>query len=294
MLDYLAIGHIAQDLTPDGYRLGGTAAYAALTAHALGLRTGIVTAASPGAVLDGLERIAVHCTPSEQNTIFENRYTPEGRVQILHARATLLNVNSVPSEWASAGIAHLAPIANEVDYALVDHFAARRSPTSPDVGRSQRLRTPFIGLTPQWWMRRWDSIGRVTRGEWAEADSLLNKASATVISVEDVSNNWDLIERWAAESKVFVATEGERGATIFWNGERRRFPAPAVNVIDATGAGDIFAACLFAHLRRTGDAWNAVKFAIALATDSVTRIGIDGVPTQHAIRDTLSAIGHQP
>ena len=36
-VDYLVIGHVAHDLTPDGWRLGGTAAYSALTAQALGM-----------------------------------------------------------------------------------------------------------------------------------------------------------------------------------------------------------------------------------------------------------------
>jgi hypothetical protein len=42
-IDYLVIGHLTQDIIPDGFRLGGTAAYSALTARALGLRVGIVT-----------------------------------------------------------------------------------------------------------------------------------------------------------------------------------------------------------------------------------------------------------
>ena len=45
-VDYLVIGHVAHDLTPQGPRLGGTVAYSALTAQALGLRVGIVTAAA--------------------------------------------------------------------------------------------------------------------------------------------------------------------------------------------------------------------------------------------------------
>ena len=39
-VDYLVIGHLSCDITPEGPRLGGTAAYAALTSHALGLRVG--------------------------------------------------------------------------------------------------------------------------------------------------------------------------------------------------------------------------------------------------------------
>jgi hypothetical protein len=46
-VDYLVIGHVAHDLTPQGPRLGGTAAYSALTARALGYRAGIVTACGP-------------------------------------------------------------------------------------------------------------------------------------------------------------------------------------------------------------------------------------------------------
>ena len=40
-VDYLIIGHITLDLTPDGPRLGGTVTYSALMAQALGLRVGI-------------------------------------------------------------------------------------------------------------------------------------------------------------------------------------------------------------------------------------------------------------
>ncbi len=45
-VDYLVIGHLTEDLTPAGPRLGGTAAFSALTARALGLRVGVVSALS--------------------------------------------------------------------------------------------------------------------------------------------------------------------------------------------------------------------------------------------------------
>ena len=43
-IDYLMVGHVAHDLTPGGWRLGGTTAYSALAARALGMRVGILTA----------------------------------------------------------------------------------------------------------------------------------------------------------------------------------------------------------------------------------------------------------
>ncbi|MBM4424190.1 MAG: ribokinase [Chloroflexi bacterium] len=256
-MDYLAIGHIAQDITPNGLRLGGTVAYSTLAAHALGLQTGILTSAAPDAITAGLESIAVHCAPSPLSTVFENRYTPTGRIQTLHAQASLLSPADLPSEWTNPSIVHLAPIACEVDPAFAAHFAGT-----------------FIGLTPQGWMRRWDASGRVTRGEWAESESLLRSASATVISVEDVGGDWNVIERWASQSKAFVATQGDQGATVFWNGDRRQFPAPAVPVADLTGAGDIFAAAFFVRLQQSADAWDAARFAVDLASESVTRVGV--------------------
>jgi sugar/nucleoside kinase (ribokinase family) len=261
MLDYLAIGHIAQDLSPTGIRLGGTVAYSALTAQALGQRTGIVTAAAPGAVTTGLESLSLHILPSATSTVYENIYTPTGRIQKLHARAQPLTLDAVPESWRTASILHLAPIANEVDPALASQFP-----------------NAFIGLTPQGWMRRWNADTVIYRGDWEGSDSLLRRASAVVISIEDVAGDWDLVHQWAALTHVLAVTEGEQGAQIFIDGHPTSFPAPAVTVVDATGAGDVFAAAFFIHLHQTGDPAIAARFAIDLASDSVTRMGIEGVP----------------
>ncbi|MBI3243852.1 MAG: ribokinase [Chloroflexi bacterium] len=269
MLDYLAIGHIAQDITPNGIRLGGTVAYAALTAHALGLRTGVVTAAAPGAVTDGLERLTLHCLPSPRSTTFENKYGPNGRTQTLHAQAGPLTFDSVPAEWRAAPIVHLAPIAREVDADLANRFSSA-----------------LVCLTPQGWMRQWDGAGRVSKSKWESAESALKSATATVISIEDVSGDRDLIEHWAGIANIFVVTEGGNGATVFQRGSRYHVPAPAVAEVDATGAGDIFAASFFVRFWQTRNVLESARFAVALASDSITRVGIDGVPKQDSISNT--------
>jgi sugar/nucleoside kinase (ribokinase family) len=263
-LDYLAIGHIARDLTPDGARLGGTATYAALTARALGLRAGLLTATADDADLSPLNGLSVHRQPSQHSTTFENHYGPQGRTQFLRARAATLNDFDMPPEWQAVSIVHLAPIAREVP---------------PDM--PARFPGAFIGLTPQGWLRQWDDHGRVSPAPWEDADSLLAAASAVVISIEDVAGDWGLAEGWAARAAVLVVTEGERGATVFARGSRRHLPAPVVPVVDATGAGDIFAAAFFVRLWQTADPWDAARFAVALASDSVTRVGIEGVPGQN-------------
>ena len=57
-VDYLVIGHVSQDLTPSGARLGGTASYSSLTAKALGLRVGVYTASGPETDLKILQDVS--------------------------------------------------------------------------------------------------------------------------------------------------------------------------------------------------------------------------------------------
>jgi len=261
-VDYLVIGHVAHDLTPDGWRLGGTAAYSALTAQALGLRVGIVTALGPETSLAQLGDIPVIALESPNSTIFENIYTKQGRVQYLRAQATRLDFSYVPEVWRQAPIIHLGPIANEMDASLPAGF----SPT-------------LLGLTPQGWMRQWDSECRVSRGEWRDADIALSRAGAVVISREDVNGDDELIEHMAQHTKVLVVTESAAGAVLYWNGDRRRFRAPKVTEVDATGAGDVFAAAFFYRLLNTHDPWEATRFATMLASCSVTRPGLEGIAT---------------
>ena len=57
--------------------------------------------------------------------------------------------------------------------------------------------------------------------------------------------------------------------------------------VDATGAGDIFAAAFFYRLYATRDPWAAARFATHLASFSVTRPGLDGIPTRDEIQTCL-------
>lgn len=272
-VEYLVIGHVAHDLTPDGWRLGGTAAYSALTAQALGLRVGIVTAHGPETSLHELDVISTVTLPSARSTTFENIYTPQGRLQYLRAQAAPLTFESVPAAWRSAPIVHLGPIANEVDASLVDAL----TPT-------------LLGLTPQGWMRQWDADGRVSRSSWEQAAGPLKQAGVVVLSREDVNNDDELIEQMAHQTRLLVVTEAHEGCVLHWHGDRRRFRAPEVQEVDATGAGDVFAAAFFVRLHKTRDPWEAARFATLVASRSVTRVGLAGIPTAKEIEECLMEV----
>jgi sugar/nucleoside kinase (ribokinase family) len=212
---------------------------------------------------------------SPNSTIFENIYTEHGRVQYLRGQATRIDLNRVPEIWRGTPIIHLGPIANEVDAILPDGF----SPA-------------LLGLTPQGWMRQWDSECRVWRGEWQNADAALRRADAVVISREDVNGDDELIEHMAHQTRVLAVTESAAGAVLYWNGDRRRFRARVVTEVDATGAGDVFAAAFFFRLLNTRDPWEAARFATLLASCTVTRPGLEGIATRREIEECMMEVLH--
>ena len=94
-----------------------------------------------------------------------------------------------------------------------------------------------------------------------------------------IFGNSDDLVKHADSIRVLAVTEGANGARLYWNGDLRRFNPPKMVEADPTGAGDIFAAAFFIRLNTTRDPWEAARFANALASNSVTRRGLQGVPT---------------
>ncbi len=276
-VDYLAVGHVAVDLTPSGVQLGGTVSYSALTARALGLRVGIVTSSGEGAPLGELKDIPIVNVPSDHSTTFENIKIENGRRQVLHHRAAQISLDHIPQVWRSAPIIHLAPIADEVDSSL---------------SLSGKLSGSLLGVTPQGWMRGWDEKGQVFAKPWDEntSEQVLRDAGAVVLSVEDVDRNLELVEGMAHHTRILCLTEGGAGSVLHWNGDRRRFRPLEMQEVDGTGAGDIFAAAFFVRLYHTRDPWEAARFATQLAARSVTRIGLMGIPTLGEIEECLMEV----
>ena len=269
-IDYLVISHITRDLTTEGPRIGGTATYAALTARTLGLRVGIVTSWNADLPMGPLQDIPMINLPAEHTTTFEHIPTPEGRILKIHHRAENLDLNLIPEAWRNTPIVHLGPVAQEVEPSLVRHFS-----------------NSLIGLTPQGWLRTWGKEGVVHPTEWPEASFVLQQAGAAVISLEDVDEDEKIIEEMASYSQVLAVTENSRGVRLYWHGDVRRFSALDVEEVDATGAGDVFATAFFTRLYTTRDPWESARFASQLASISVTRPGLDGIPTPEEVQDCM-------
>lgn len=272
MIDYLLIGHIAHDETPTAPKVGGTVSYAGATAAALGARVGIVTSIRRDDPVLALlpDTIAISNVYSEHSTVFINTYIGESRSerrQVMPSRAEVLNRSVVAAaitpSWSKPRVLHLAPLCDEVDPSVCTYF-----PNALHVA------------TPQGWMRAWDEQGVIQSKPWALANRMLPMLDAVVFSEEDIARDEVLERNYAARAKLLVVTRGENGCTVYQHGARLAdIPAPRVDVVDPTGAGDIFAAAFFWMIAQKVPVLEAAKGATFLASQSVTRVGIEGVPS---------------
>jgi len=264
--DYLVIGHLTADMTEMGIRLGGTAAFSGLTAHALGLRTGVITSCSVDLAVDLLNPIWVGIKDSENSTTFRNVSDGVDRQQYLYQTAERLTPDDLPKMSCPPKILHLGPVANEVDPDILNLF-----PTSMKC------------LTAQGWFRKRNKDDRIELTLWDEWQDYLPNADATVVSIEDLQRDEDLISQMAMFTPVFAVTENKLGARVYWHGDARFFSAPEIKYADDTGAGDIFAAAFFYRYFTTKDPWEAGRFAVLLASWSVTRSHLMSIPTDEEI-----------
>lgn len=267
-IDYLVIGHITLDKTPKGDLIGGTATYASLMAKAMGFRVGIVTSWGEEIPFPEMPGLYTHNYSSEVSTTFQNIYSTKGRIQTLLTRANALDFQQIPENWRQAPIVHIGPVAQEVEPSVIRHF-----------------QNSLVGTTPQGWLRDWDRLGNVKSCDWPEAVFVLQQADIAIISVEDVNGNENYIDEMSSACRILAVTEGEQGARVYWNGDVRRFHPPVYHEIDPTGAGDIFAAAFFCRFYDTRDAWEAGRFATQLSSISITREGLESIPTPTEIQD---------
>jgi len=228
----------------------------------MGLRVGMITQCSTQTDLSIFDDITIINLPGDVTTTFEIITSPASRTLFLQNLAPQIEALQIPESWKQTPIVHLGPIAQEIDPAFVRMF-----PNS------------LVGLTIQGWLRGWDGEGRVQLTEWPEARFVLEQANAAVLSIEDVNGDEIRIEEMMSSIRVLAVTEGAEGVRLYWNGDLRRFRAPAKEVVNTTGAGDIFAAAFFIRLQYTHNPWEAARFATQMATASVTRIGLQSIPS---------------
>ncbi len=270
---YLVIGHICADLTPEGeVVLGGTALYSALTAARLGWRVGVLTRGAFGGEFAGMKvpsldefggEISIICQDAEVPTTFINVYKAGRREQTMPHWAGPIDLRGLPPHWRNARVIHLGPIAQEIDQK-----------------QTGALTPQFLGITPQGWMREWPRPGggRVRLTHLRLAPELANRTDGIIVSIEEITQSRDVVEQIGAQ-RLGVITKGESGSRVIYGGESIDLPGFNMPTVDLTGAGDVFAAAFFTKAAdRSISALNAGRFANAVAALSLRGVGVSGVP----------------
>lgn len=272
---FLCIGHLCHDrLTGGGHVLGGTAAYVSLVLRQLGYPAAILTSLGPDfafrAQFDG-PGIPLLAKPAARTTVFENIYLDNGqRTQYLHARAAELRPEDVPPAWQEAEIVLFCPIADEIDPALFQVFPKA-----------------LKGATIQGWLRQWDAQGlvRPKAMDWTQLAGL----DLVILSDADIAGLDGALEALQTQVPLLVLTQGAAGATVFQGGTARHFPAYPVRAVDATGAGDVFAAVFMLRYAESADVAQAAGFAHCAASLVVEGIGVDNLRSLDLVEQRFRA-----
>lgn len=261
---------MTHDVFEDGsVVIGGTAAYAALTAVALDYSVGILTSASSDFDFSKLASVAdIVVKPAPVTTTFQNVYIEGGRHQMIYELANTLTPFDLPETWKAPIIAHIGPVFGECD---LDFFEKFRPET-------------YIGVTLQGWLRQNLSDGRVEPKLRVDDMDFLHKVSAVIISEDDIQGDWQYAQWLANSTPLLVVTRGFRGGYIYENNQRTAFAAPQVSEYNPTGAGDIFAAAFFSAAVKGSNAHAASLYASCIAAQSVTRMGLASIPTAAEVR----------
>jgi len=285
-INFLAIGHITHDLTPDGFRFGGTVSFASVTARRLGWQPGILTRVAPEGLLQGpaptepvdviapdgspLAGTPIHLLPSATSTTFTNIYRDGVRTQVVAELAEPVMPADLPAAWTDVPVVLLGPLVKDVPASWTAVFPRA-----------------LLGVTPQGWMRRWDAAGHVSPTRWENAASFLHRADVAVLSREDVGGDDDYIADLARLARLLVITDGWHGATIYMDGASQRVPPRSTSEVDPTGAGDVFATSFLLRLAETGDPLVAARFANVTASMSVEAPGMDSIPYRDRVEEWL-------
>ena len=268
-IDYLCIGHLTEDVTPDGIHLGGTAAFSTLTAKAFGLNCGLVTSYKEDVLPHEFDGVQTLIQKTDKMVRFENHYEQGKRIQFVTQDTAQLQLNNLPKTFCEAGVTHIGPILND-----------------SKISETAIFDKTFIGITPQGWLRKCHKR-KVIRTPWDVLRPMLPFADAVIISQEDIDYNQQTVKQMVQFCKLLVVTEGYHGAKLYWQGDSYHFVAPPKDEIDPTGAGDIFSAVFFILIQRGYSPILAGEIATEIASLSVTRKGLDAIPKAEEIVQIL-------
>jgi sugar/nucleoside kinase (ribokinase family) len=263
--DIAVVGHLSIDTiilpsrTAPFTVLGGAAAYASFAAKNLDATASIISKVGgsfPEAYLwwlgqEGIDLSGVTRLASEPTTCFELSYSKDlsERNLKLKSKGPTLSVEDVPKDFHTKAI-HVAPIADEISYEVVEHL---------------KQCTDVLSLDPQGLLRNFDKAGNVTEKSLVDNRifTLINIFKSSEKEIYTLTGETEIKPALRAIHDVGVETAivtlGTKGAVLSVEGAQYSIEAcPSQVLVDPTGAGDVFiGSFLTEYLRQKESLWCA-------------------------------------
>ena len=263
--DVAVVGHFSIDTiilpsrTAPFVVVGGAAAYTSLAAKCLDATVSVISKVGgnfPQAYLwwlsqEGIDLSAVKKLADEPTTRFELTYSKDlsERTLKLKSKGPALSPDDVPKDFHAKAV-HLAPIANEIPYEIVEEL---------------KHRADVLSLDPQGLLRTFDGTGNVSDNQIVDPRifSLINIYKSSQNEIFALSGESELKPAIKAIHDVgietVIVTMGAQGSVLSVEGAQYHIPAcPSQVIVDPTGAGDVFiGGFLTEYIRQKESLWCA-------------------------------------
>lgn len=117
--------------------------------------------------------------------------------------------------------------------------------------------------------RHRDAFRRMIAGDV----DLLFANRAEILSMYQTDDLDSALAAAAAEVEIVACTESEKGAHVMFGGQRFHAPAVPTRIVDATGAGDLFAAGFLWGLGEGRDVETCARLGCIAASEVISHIG---------------------
>lgn len=213
---------------------------------------------------------------SGKTTTFANYYPPnQPRVQLLEAQAPEITSDMAPTDWLDADLVHLAPVLQEIDLlawkeAVGDGLLAINiqgwiKVAGPEVDPGLLEQTQARGVR--------GPAHRVVQQPWTVTVDDLQGIDVACLSEEDIIDQPGLLDKLIYAVPIVAFTLGEKGSRIYVDEEPTEVGIYETEVVDPTGAGDVFAAT-FTHMLAVGkEPVEAARYASAASSIVVEDVG---------------------
>lgn len=257
---------------------GGTVWYAALFLAGIGRRVAVV-----GIGDDKLKRRLArrgvdvrHFSDAGPVTVFENTYSAGVRKQRAWAGGDIDRADVPQAAFDAPGLL-IGPVLQEVDPAIM-----------------HTPRTGCLMLDAQGFLRQLSTVGDVILRMTPDAETALRhcdilkvdaREAAVITSTGDIETAGRHLFRMGP--RTVIITQGRDGA-LFYDGTRFvQIRAPEVDVVDPTGAGDVFSAAFLVRYIASGNLAAAGRFAVTAAALSTRGFGASALPSETEISSLM-------